>query len=98
MEVRVKDFSNDRNAVERSSGVNCRDYIYSNYKEKDNKIILNFQDVDSVLTRFLNPIISGVFDKYGKEFRGKLFIKNYDEDIASKVNIVYASSLSKLSK
>ncbi len=66
-------------------------------KYLDNEeVILDFIDVDYVITAFLNPIIGDLIINQGKDVMKKIAIINADESVISKIKLIEDGALIKV--
>ena len=56
--------------------------------EKDDKVTLDFEDVDAATQSFIHALISDIIRKYGENILDKIYFKNCNENIQKIINIV----------
>ena len=56
--------------------------------EKNEEIILDFENIDSATQSFVHALISDLFRKYGSEILDKVSFKSCNETIKKIINIV----------
>lgn len=94
MRIMIKDFVNSDTAISYDDGQKCLKEILSNI-DKEKEIILDFKDVDFVITAFLNPIIGDLIIQKGKSIMTKIIIDNANKKIIDKITIVKNGALLK---
>lgn len=62
---------------------------------KNERIILNFKDVNYVITAFLNPIIGDLIMENDENIMNRIEIENANNDILNKIKIVKDGALLK---
>ena len=56
--------------------------------EKQEEVILDFQDVDSATQSFIHALISDLFRRYGVEVLDRIYFRNCNDIIKKIINIV----------
>ncbi|MDD3168592.1 MAG: STAS-like domain-containing protein [Eubacteriales bacterium] len=93
MNIRIKEFINDDTAVSYEDGKACLKLILKVIE--DDKITLDFDGVNYVITAFLNPIIGDLILEKGPEIMGRISILNANEATISKIKMVRDGALLK---
>lgn len=94
MDILVKDYITDGAAVSYDDGYKCYQDILK-YLDKE-EVILDFKEVDYVITAFLNPIIGDLILSQGKDVMKKIGIRNADDSVLSKIKLVKDGTLVKV--
>lgn len=96
MEIEIYKFAQGDTAVSYDEGKKCYTLIKQCLSNKE-KILLNFEGVNYVITAFLNPIIGDLIIENGKDVMEQIKIENANNDILKKIKIVKDGALLKRS-
>ncbi|MDO5813952.1 MAG: STAS-like domain-containing protein [Bacillota bacterium] len=94
MEIEITQYAQGDTAVSYDEGKKC----YSEIKKclnNNERIILNFKNVNYVITAFLNPIIGDLIMENGENVMNRIEIENANKDILNKIKIVKDGALLK---
>ncbi|WP_317991032.1 STAS-like domain-containing protein [Faecalibacillus intestinalis] len=94
MEIEIVQYAQGDTAVSYDEGKKC----YAEIKKclnKNERIILNFKDVNYVITAFLNPIIGDLIMENDENIMNRIEIENANNDILNKIKIVKDGALLK---
>lgn len=94
MKIEICKFAQGDTAISYDEGKKCYGIIKENL-DKHEKIILDFQGVEYVITAFLNPIIGDLIMENGEEIMEQIDIENVNSDILKKIKIVKEGALIK---
>lgn len=87
MEIEIVQYAQGDTAVSYDEGKKCLN--------KNERIILNFKDVNYVITAFLNPIIGDLIMENDENIMNRIEIENANNDILNKIKIVKDGALLK---
>ena len=93
-EILIKKYIDGDTAVSYEDGKKCQKAIIECLDE-GNKVILNFDGVEYIITAFLNPIIGDLILERGNEIMKSIGIKNANESIIKKIKLVKDGALVK---
>ena len=94
MELLVKAYINGNTAVSYEDGQRCYEDILP-YLNRGEKIILNFDGIEYVITAFLNPIIGDLILEKGIEIMKNIDIVNASQKTIEKIKMVKDGALLK---
>ena len=94
MTVKVKDFITGDTAVSYEDGKRCYNAIIPSIKSGES-VVLDFSDVNYVITAFLNPIIGDLIINFGMESMKLIEIKNANQFMIEKIKTVKDGALIK---
>lgn len=94
MKIEINNFAQGDTAVSYDEGKKCYELIKQSLQDKE-KIFLDFDGVNYVITAFLNPIIGDLIMENGEDVMKKIEIENANIDILKKIKIVKEGALLK---
>lgn len=94
MKIDIYNFAQGDTAVSYDEGKKCYELIKQSLHDKD-KIYLDFNGVNYVITAFLNPVIGDLIMENGENVMKKIEIENANNDILKKIKIVKDGALLK---
>lgn len=94
MKILIKDIVKSKTAIAYDDGVKCLDLVLKSLDE-EGAVTLDFQDVEFVITAFLNPVIGDLIIKKGPEIMKKVQITHATKNIIEKIKIVKDGALLK---
>lgn len=93
MIIMVKDFVTGDTATSYEDGKKCLASVLQ-YVDKEN-VILDFLDINFVITAFLNPVIGDLILQKGEDVMKKIGIKNANQRTIDKIKMVKDGALLK---
>lgn len=94
MKIEINNFAQGDTAVSYDEGKKCYELIKQSLLNKE-KIFLDFDGVNYVITAFLNPIIGDLIMENGEDIMKQIEIENVNVDILKKIKIVKDGALLK---
>ncbi|MFR1888349.1 MAG: STAS-like domain-containing protein [Anaerostipes caccae] len=94
MRIRIKNFINGETAISYEAGKECLKEILKEL-DQGNDIILDFLDVEYVITAFLNPIIGDLILLKGQDIMKMIKIENANKNTIDKIKLVKDGALLK---
>lgn len=94
MVVKIKEFINGNTAISYDDGVNCLK-AELDILEKGENVILDFEDIEYVITAFLNPVIGDLILQLGEEIMKRVAIINANQFTIDKIKLVKEGALLK---
>lgn len=93
MNIKIRDYTQDDTAMSYDDGKNCLKDIL---KSIDNeKVVLDFNGINYVITAFLNPIIGDLILQKGIDVMKKIEIQNATRSTVEKIKTVKDGALLK---
>ena len=93
MVVKIRDYTKDDTAMSYEDGQKCLKDILMVIDKED--VILDFADINYVITAFLNPVIGDLILQKGIDVMKKIGIKNATESTIKKIKRVKDGTLLK---
>lgn len=93
MVIRIREIINGDTAVSYEDGKVCLNEVLKSIDKE--KVTLDFDGVDYVITAFLNPVIGDLILDRGPEIMTKIAIANANEATLSKIKMVKDGALIK---
>ena len=94
MRIQIKEIVNSKTAIAYDDGKKCLAKVLKALDDGED-VILDFQEVDFVITAFLNPVIGDLIILKGPDIMKKIQIENSTQNIIDKIKIVKTGALLK---